>query len=50
MGALIFQGVAILVIVVFLAYLAYDDRRNTREREAEDRMRAAEQDKVQEKE
>jgi uncharacterized membrane protein len=40
MGALIFQGVAILIIVVFLAYLAYDDRRNTREREEEDRLQA----------
>ena len=40
MGALIFQGVAILIIVVFLAYLAYDDRRNMREREEEDRLQA----------
>ena len=50
MGLLISQGVAILVIVAFLAYLAYDDRRNTREREEEDRIRAAEQEKAQEKE
>lgn len=44
MNVLIFQGVVILAIVLFLAFLAYDDRRNTREREKEDRERAQQEE------
>jgi uncharacterized membrane protein len=45
MKSIIIQIGVILAIVLFLAYLAYDDRRNMREREEEDRARALEQEK-----
>jgi len=45
MGALIIQGVVIIAIVAFLVFLAYDDRRNTRQRDAEDKMKALQQQK-----
>jgi len=49
MGGVIFQGVVILAIVIFLTYLAYDDRRNTRLREEEDKARLLKQDQNKEK-